>query len=106
MPPPTHDAIACQVREAIDAALVTVLTADSTATRHAHEHVQRAVGLLTNNHDPPAVAEDAAEAIHAAHDHLHHGRWDDARCALVTARGRLARPGSRYTVPAKNTSSE
>jgi hypothetical protein len=62
----------------------------------ARDHVQRAVGLLTDNHDQRAVVQDAAEAIHAAHDHLDQGRWDDARCPLVTARGRLARPGSRH----------
>ncbi|WP_190816302.1 hypothetical protein [Saccharopolyspora pogona] len=93
----THDAIACHVREAIDIALVAVLTAEGAASGHAHAHVQRAVELLADHGGQTAVADDAAEAIHAAHEHLHSGRWDDARCALVTARGRLARPGSRYT---------
>lgn len=104
---PAHDAIARQVREAIDMALVAVLTGDGDATQQAHPHVQRAVDLLAQNDEQPAVADDAAEAVHAANDHLRSGRWDDARSALVTARGRLARPGSRYTATrAENASAE
>ncbi len=97
MPAPRPDSLAAQVRAAIDTALVKVLTADTTATADAHPDVAHALELLTEADNPAGIARDAIEAIHAVDEYLRSGQWDEARCALVTARGRLARPDTAGT---------
>lgn len=96
MSPSSHHGIVGQVQAAVDTALVKVLTAEAAAMPQVRSHVQHALGLLAQiDDDQTIIVQDAADAIRAADEHLHAGRWREARCALVT--GRLARPGARYT---------
>ncbi len=92
MSAPLPDSLVAQVRAAVDTALVKVLTADTMATADAHPDVVHALKLRADSGDPCGIAPDAVEAIRAVDEHLRAQRWAEARCALVTARGRLARP--------------
>jgi hypothetical protein len=104
MPPQEHGSLPAQVRAAIDAALVKALTSGTTAMEHVRPDVADALGLLAET-DATGISPDTVEAIRAADEHLRAGRWDDARCALVTARGRLARPDAPGS-PARHRASE
>ncbi|QIZ38578.1 hypothetical protein [Saccharopolyspora sp. ASAGF58] len=98
MSPSSHHGIVGQVQAAVDTALVKVLTVDAAAMPRVRSQVQHALGLLVQiDGDQAIIVHDAADVIRAADEHLNAGRWQEARCALVTARGRLARPGARYT---------
>lgn len=90
------DAVVEQLRGNVDAALVEMLTGQDAALRHAQPHVHRAVAALNRGADQ-LVPHDAVMAVHAAAQAVQAGQAEQARALLVTARGRLARPESRYT---------
>ncbi len=91
----SSDAVVEQLRAAVDAALVEMLTGQGAALRHAQPHVHRAVAALARGADQ-LVTDDAATAVRAAAQAVQAGQPEQARALLVTARGRLARPESRY----------
>lgn len=91
MPPLPQDAIT-KLRAAVDAGLQELLTSPDPAAQRALSHVQRAIHLLEVAES--AIERDAAESIRTAEQHLNAGHWQDARCALITARGRLVHTGT------------
>lgn len=89
-----HSSTEAALRDAVDTALIDLLTKPNTPADRARQELMRAVGLL-DEHPQIAVSADAATAVRAAAEHLAHGERANARTALVAARGRLSVPGSR-----------
>ena len=89
-----HSSTEAALRDAVDTALIDLLTKPNNPADRARQELTRAVVLL-DEHPQIAVSPDAATAVRSAAQHLAHGERADARTALVTARGRLSAPGSR-----------
>ncbi|RRO19982.1 hypothetical protein EIL87_03125 [Saccharopolyspora rhizosphaerae] len=89
-----HSTSEAALRDAVDTALIDLLTKPDDPADRAREELTRAVGLL-DEHPQIDVSADAATAVRSAAEHLVQGEREDARTALVTARGRLSAPGSR-----------
>jgi hypothetical protein len=89
-----HTSTEAALRDAVDTALIDLLTAQHNPTERAQRELTRAVDLL-DQHPHIEISADAASAVRTAADHLAQGARDDARTALVNARGQLAAPGSR-----------
>ncbi|MER7080535.1 hypothetical protein SAMN02982929_00639 [Saccharopolyspora kobensis] len=89
-----HSTTEAALRDAVDTALIDLLTAQHNPADRAQHELSRAVDML-DQHPQIEVSADAAAAVRTAAEHLAHGSPEDARTALVTARGRLSQPGSR-----------
>ncbi|MGW3467744.1 hypothetical protein ACWDKQ_04565 [Saccharopolyspora sp. NPDC000995] len=89
-----HTSTEAALRDAVDTALIDLLTAQHNPDNRAHQALTRAVGLL-DQHPHIEISDDAVSAVRTAADHLAEGDRDDARTALVTACSQLAAPGSR-----------
>lgn len=85
---------AAALRDAVDTALIELLTKPHNRPDRARTELTRAVGLLDENPQLD-ISADAAKAVRSAAEHLSNGAPSDARSALVTACGRLSAPGSR-----------
>ncbi|GAA0503637.1 hypothetical protein GCM10011581_26180 [Saccharopolyspora subtropica] len=92
----SHTSTEAALRDAVDTALIDILTAQSNTPERAHRELTRAVGLLDQNPQID-ISAAAASAVRTAAQHLARGDRDDARSALVAARGSLAAPGSRLS---------
>ncbi|SDW05570.1 hypothetical protein SAMN05216215_100181 [Saccharopolyspora shandongensis] len=89
-----HSSTEAALRDAVDTALIDLLTAQHNPADRAHRELARAVGLL-DQHPHIEIPADAANAVRTAADRLAEGSRDEARTALVAARSQLAAPGSR-----------
>ncbi|MGW1682300.1 hypothetical protein [Saccharopolyspora sp. NPDC002376] len=89
-----HSSTEAALRDAVDTAFIDLLTAPNNPADRAQQELTRAVNML-DEHPQIEISADAATAVRTAAEHLAHGAWEDARTALVTARGRLSEPGSR-----------
>jgi hypothetical protein len=89
-----HSSTEAAFRDAVDTALIDLLTAHHSPSDRAQRELTRAVGLL-DQHPHLGISADAASAVRTAADHLAQGARDEARTALVSACGQLAAPGSR-----------
>lgn len=89
-----HSTTEAALRDAVDTALIDLLTAQHNPADRAQQELRRAVDML-DQYPQIEVSADAAAAVRTAAEHLAHGSPEDARTALVTARGRLSQPGSR-----------
>jgi hypothetical protein len=96
-----HTSTEAALRDAVDTALIDLLTARPGPADRANRELARAVDLL-DQHPQIEITADAASAVRTAAEHLAHGSPDDARTALVTARGQLAAPGSRLNAASRN----
>ncbi|MER7013574.1 hypothetical protein ABT324_19330 [Saccharopolyspora sp. NPDC000359] len=89
-----HSSTEAALRDAVDTALIDLLTAQHDPADRAQQELTRAVDML-DQHPQIQISTDAAAAVRTAAEHLAHGCPEDARSALVTARGQLSDPGSR-----------
>ncbi|WP_406690421.1 hypothetical protein REH65_31670 [Saccharopolyspora sp. ID03-671] len=89
-----HSSTEAALRDAVDTALIDLLTKPNNPADRARQELTRAVGLL-DEHPQIEVSADAVTAVRSAAEHLAQGERADARTALVSARGRLSAPGSR-----------
>lgn len=89
-----HSSTEAALRDAVDTALIDLLTRPHNPADRARQELTRAVGLL-DEHPQIEISATAATAVRSAAQHLAQGERANARTALVTARGNLAAPGSR-----------
>ncbi|MBB5157638.1 hypothetical protein [Saccharopolyspora phatthalungensis] len=89
-----HTSTEAALRDAVDTALIDLLTAQHRPADRAHQELTRAVGLL-DQHPHIEISAETASAVRTAADCLAQGDREDARTALVTAHSGLAAPGSR-----------
>jgi hypothetical protein len=89
-----------EVREAVDAALLAVLTSPAAqveaAGRAAEEHLAPALRLVDDT-ESTGIPAEVADVVREAGELLSTGEVEAARAPLVAARGRLARSSSRLT---------
>lgn len=88
-----------ELYDAVNAALIGALT---TGPKEELAEVQRLVQVAVAALDFPVMRDvhaDVATAVRAAEVALQKSERFAARRALVSARGRLAPPGARYTEP-------
>ncbi|MCI2421767.1 hypothetical protein MOQ72_30465 [Saccharopolyspora sp. K220] len=96
-----HTSTEAALRDAVDTALIDLLTARHSPAARANRELARAVDLL-DQHPQIEITADAASAVRTAAQQLAHGSRDEARTALVTARGQLAAPGSRLNAASRD----